>query len=190
MLNKLSNFALAAVLFVSLGCARQYQPMPPPAAPPTQVALPPAPAPAAKHYSVGAPGWVLVEESEMEGNEPQRVAEYEYKASDDLSFGAYVTEMKLDAVDAVTYLEKMREEANSSDRIKVIGQRMTKAGGLEAYEILTALKLERGVAIVLGIFVTDPEGRAFYVTCGGNIVAADAVLTACRPFIRSFRIGE
>ncbi len=192
MLSKLSRFATVAAIaaFASLGCARQVQPAAP-TPPPAVVAPPPPPAPSvAKGYTMSAPGWVVTQEDEMEGDEPQRVAEYELKVNEDLSFAAYVEQMKLDVVDSVTFLEKMREEANGNPAMKVIGQRMTKVGALDAYEVLYALKLEHGIALVLGLFVTDADGKAFYVTCGGNIKLGEDVLKACKPLIKSFRYAK
>jgi hypothetical protein len=149
------------------------------------------PVKASSGYSVSLDGgWTLVEQTPMEGDEPQRVAEYELKLSEDLELGAYVMRMKLDKDEASKFLDRMKEEAAHTDGIKLLGQRMVKHDDVEAYESLTAMKMAHGVALVLAISIVDDKGNAFFVTCGGDIQGGETVLEACRPFIKSFVIAK
>ncbi len=190
MINKLVVLAVAAALS-SIGCAKQA---PPVRQPELASHVDPAPASIAKPsagYSVSLTGgWTLVEQVAMEGDEPQRVAEYELKVREDLELAAYVVQTKLDKDDAAKFLDMMREEVEHTEGVKLIGQRMAKHGAVEAYESLTAMKVSQGVALILAASLVDGKGNGFFVTCGGNIKDGETVLEACRPFIKSFSVTE
>lgn len=186
MISKFSKLVVLAAVaaFAFVGCARQASPVVPPA---VAHVTPASPKPA-KGYSVGpAVGWNLVEESEMEGDEPQRVAEYEYSL-DELHLSAYVIQMRLTSAETLNFLETMKEEANHSEVAHVLGQRMVKHGDLDSYEVLAALKMEQGISLVLAVVITDADGHAFYVACGGDINGGEAILNACQPLIKSFHV--
>jgi hypothetical protein len=190
MLNKLA--ASFAVLLLAAGCAKPapaLAPKPAPAPPVAKAEAKPAVAP----WSIGpVDGWVVVEENELEGDEPMDVAEYEKQVSDDLTVSTYVAAKKLTAKESEGFLDMMREQANGRDPelVRVLGQRMTKVDGHEAYELLEARRItQTGVAIIVTLTVSD--GKVGYiVSCGGNAKSGDAVLAACKPFIKSFSTGR
>jgi len=192
MTSKLTRFTvLAAILtLATLGCAKQAPLAVAPPSAPTVKVEPKVETPA-RGYSVDlVDGWKLVEESEMEGDEPQRIAEYENEVSETLHVATYVTAFKIDGT-AAEFYEGMKAAANGRDEknVKVIGQRMSRHGEHEGYEVLEARRVPGGVALILSVCVTDGK-MGYYVTCGGNIKYGDEVLATCKPFIKSFRIGK
>ena len=192
MINRLARFATfaAIVAFTTLGCAK---PLPAPPRIPEVAKIEPAPKPTVTSYTLDlSGGWVLVEATPMEGDEPQRIAEYTFNVTDELAFATYIVAMKLDENQPTsTFYKGMIEAANSRDEneVKVVGQRMVKHGEHEGYEVLEARKLEGGIALVLSVAVTD--GKVGYLaSCGGNITHGEEVIAACKPLIKSFRIGK
>ncbi len=196
MINKLTRFVTFAAIaaLTTVGCARQVTPAaaPTPAGPPVIVQVKPV-APVRTWHLDNIPGWTLADTAKFdETNEnPQVVAKFEAQVGEDLTVTALVVVSALDEESASTYLHDMFEAATTRDKskVKILGLRNEKHGGVDALEVLELRVMSDGVGVLLSAALTDGKS-GFFIVCGGNAEEGDAVLETCKPLVKSFRAGK